>query len=152
MSGYRPAPYLEASIGPRACVLLRRVAGEQLELMARWAARMESSPDPENRAAAAEVWRFLDGRREAERQYHQRGGSSDCGTSELPKRDERARSPVSLLGPSAMSVGEVAEQLRVSRRYVTRLCAASRLSATKQGGVWFIDRASVADYQARRPA
>lgn len=157
MSGYRPRPYLFARMGPRAAMVVRRLWPAELVRAAELAAALMADSDPEKRAAGEELREWLESMGEAARQYVERQGDgrrdgSERGTAELVVPGPAAGSDTSLLlGPSAwLVVEEVAEALGVSTSYVKRLCRNRRLSATKAGGTWLIDPASVREHEMRR--
>lgn len=155
MSGYRPRPYLEAAMGPRACVVVRRLLGEDtLQRVARYAAAAEVSPDPEMRAAAVELWRWLETMRESERQFRVRqtdGGFADETAKPLEEApDAKSASETSPMGSPRLVVKQVADRLDCSQQYVRRLLRDGPLVGHRQGGVWFIDEGSVSEFEARR--
>lgn len=144
MSGYVRRPLLPAPVGPLACSVIVSRFGAEIEETAR---KFEETGSPQGVDAARQLRDALAAMGESARLRNlaQAGAGSASGTSEpvgVTHGATSGSSPWTLL-----TVSQVAEQLRVSRRYVTSLCVDGRLSATKPGRAWLIEAVSVADYQ-----
>lgn len=145
---YERRPCLPAVIGPRMALAMLRHWGPQME---QYAAALESSPLPENREVAQEWRRGLALMRESARQLgEQRDPVAADGSTATAVGRAQAVSPVSPRG--RLTVDQVAERVGLRPRRVRQLCAAGVLSATKTGGVWWVDEESVPEFlAARRP-
>lgn len=133
-----------ASVPPAAALwLLRRVQEDLLDSAAAFDQRGNSRVGDELRlalsqltAAAAQVSRD---------DLLPRIGSAEERESEVERESDRGSS-------NSLSVAEVADGLKVTRRRVRQLLEDGALAGTQrtQGGTWSIDRRSVEDYLQTR--
>lgn len=149
---YRRRPYLNPHVGPLAAIVFTREEFvEQFEL---YAQQMSKSSTDLQREAARQVLEAVAGMRECARQYRERqaeppGEIAEVGNAAMPSELADAGS----VSPpwSRLTVEQVVDRLGLKARRVTGLCQpGGPLSATKVGGRWFIEEASVVAEEERR--